>query len=299
MKINKTSIITAVTAAAVLTVAPFGMNAKAEAKSPVKPTCDLGTKITTFKNQEDAKAYFDNYMKELEEKFGVKIQFNQTVPKAAEKPKAPKQEEQKPAEKVEAPAPKQEEQKPAEKIEAPAPKQEEQKQQPAPAPKEEVKAPTQPKEQAPAPQQPAPQQPAEKPSENKTEQTASAVSAFEKKVVELTNAERAKQGLAPLQLDSELSKVAKEKSNDMKQNNYFSHNSPKYGSPFDMMKQFGISYRTAGENIAMGQKSPEEVVNAWMNSSGHRANIMNGNFTHIGVGHVEAGNYWTQMFIGK
>ena len=85
----------------------------------------------------------------------------------------------------------------------------------------------------------------------------------------------------------------------MQTKNYFSHTSPTYGSPFDMMKAYGISYKSAGENIAMGQRSPEEVVQAWMNSQGHRENIMNANFTHIGVGHVTTGNYWTQMFIGK
>ena len=75
--------------------------------------------------------------------------------------------------------------------------------------------------------------------------------------------------------------------------------SPTYGSPFDMMKTFGISYKSAGENIAMGQTTPEQVVQAWMNSPGHRENIMNSSFTHIGVGYVASGNYWTQMFIGK
>ncbi len=125
------------------------------------------------------------------------------------------------------------------------------------------------------------------------------VSAFEAEVVELTNAERAKQGLAPLTLDVELSKVARIKSEDMQANNYFSHTSPTYGSPFDMMKQFGITYSSAGENIAQGQQTPEEVVSAWMNSQGHRENIMNADFTHIGIGHTADGNYWTQMFIGK
>jgi uncharacterized YkwD family protein len=115
----------------------------------------------------------------------------------------------------------------------------------------------------------------------------------------LTNEERAKQGLEPLELDTELSAVAKDKSLDMQNKGYFSHNSPTYGSPFDMMKQYGIDYRTAGENIAKGQTSPEQVVEGWMNSEGHRKNIMNPDFTHIGVGHAENGNYWTQMFIGK
>ncbi len=140
---------------------------------------------------------------------------------------------------------------------------------------------------------------AKTPATSQPTQTASSVSAFEKKVVELTNAERAKQGLAPLTLDTELSKVARTKSQDMKNKNYFDHNSPTYGSPFDMMKSFGISYKSAGENIAMGQTSPEQVVQAWMDSPGHRENIMNASFTHIGVGHVASGNYWTQMFIGK
>ena len=83
---------------------------------------------------------------------------------------------------------------------------------------------------------------------------------------------------------------------------YFDHTSPTYGSPFDMMQQFGISYRSAGENIAMGQRTPQEVMNSWMNSSGHRANILNSSFTTLGVGIAKDANgtiYWTQMFIGK
>ena len=152
--------------------------------------------------------------------------------------------------------------------------------------------------EAPAPQPNAEQQNAE---EQRSEQTneSSSISEFEQQVVDLTNAERQKQGLAPLQIDKTLSKVARVKSQDMADNSYFSHQSPTYGSPFDMMQQFGVSYRAAGENIAKGQQSPEQVVNAWMNSEGHRANILNANFTHIGVGHVSDGNYWTQQFIGK
>ncbi len=134
---------------------------------------------------------------------------------------------------------------------------------------------------------------------NDTESNDYEVSAYEQEVLELTNAEREKQGLKPLTLDTELSKVARIKSEDMQKNNYFSHTSPTYGSPFDMMKQFGISYRAAAENIAMGQRTPEEVVNAWMNSDGHRKNILSSSYTHIGIGYVENGNYWTQMFIGK
>ena len=126
----------------------------------------------------------------------------------------------------------------------------------------------------------------------------SSVSDYEKKVVELVNEIRKDYGLSELKLNTKLCAVAKAKSQDMKDNNYFSHTSPTYGSPFDMIKSFGISYRTAGENIAMGYRTPEEVVDGWMNSEGHRANILNGSFKEIGMGHVANGNYWTQMFIG-
>lgn len=170
-------------------------------------------------------------------------------------------------------------------------------QKPAAPAQAEQPAKTQETAKAPA-QQPAQQQaPAEQTKE--AAPASSEVSAYEKKVLDLTNQERAKAGVPALKLDTELSKVAREKSRDMQSKGYFDHNSPTYGSPFDMMKQFGISYTTAGENIAMGQQSPEEVVQAWMNSEGHRKNIMNANFTHLGVGHVADGNYWTQMFIGK
>lgn len=123
------------------------------------------------------------------------------------------------------------------------------------------------------------------------------ISEFEKQVVVLTNVERQKAGLAPLEISTPLMAVAEDKSEDMAKNNYFSHTSPTYGSPFDQIQAAGIDYRAAGENIAQGQKSPEEVVQAWMNSEGHRANILNANYTHIGVGYVEDGNYWTQQFI--
>ena len=127
-------------------------------------------------------------------------------------------------------------------------------------------------------------------------------SSYQQQVLDLVNAERAKRGISALTLDSSLSSVATKKSQDMVDKNYFDHTSPTYGSPFDMMKQFGISYRSAGENIAKGQKTPQEVVAAWMNSEGHRKNILNPNFTNLGVGIAKDSNkttYWTQMFIGK
>ncbi|MDC9390371.1 sporulation protein [Clostridioides difficile] len=136
---------------------------------------------------------------------------------------------------------------------------------------------------------------------NNSGSTSENFSAYQKEVVDLVNVERAKAGLNPLTLDSSISNVATKKSQDMIDNNYFSHNSPTYGSPFDMLKKFGISYKTAGENIAMGQKTPKEVVNAWMNSEGHRKNIMNPNFSKIGVGVAQKSGgsiYWTQIFVG-
>ncbi|MFY4775917.1 SafA/ExsA family spore coat assembly protein [Metabacillus sp. RGM 3146] len=121
----------------------------------------------------------------------------------------------------------------------------------------------------------------------------------ETQVVNLVNKERAKAGLKALTADWELSRVAKYKSQDMHDQHYFDHQSPTYGSPFDMMRDFGITYNTAGENIAEGQTSAEQVMAAWMNSTGHKANILNKNYTQIGVGYVKDGHYWTQEFIGK
>jgi uncharacterized YkwD family protein/spore coat assembly protein SafA len=122
---------------------------------------------------------------------------------------------------------------------------------------------------------------------------------IEQTVITLVNKERAKRGLNGLQADWEVSRVARYKSNDMQAKGYFSHQSPTYGSPFNMLKHFGVQYKMAGENIANGQTSPEEVMKSWMNSSGHRANILNAEYTHIGVGYNVAGKYWTQMFIKK
>lgn len=125
------------------------------------------------------------------------------------------------------------------------------------------------------------------------------VTNYEQEVIRLVNEIRTANGLKTLTYDWELSRVARYKSQDMKDNKYFSHTSPVYGSPFQMIRNFGISFRSAGENIAKGYATPQAVVNGWMNSSGHRANILNGSYTHIGVGYVAGGNYWTQMFIRK
>lgn len=129
-------------------------------------------------------------------------------------------------------------------------------------------------------------------------QLGSNVASYEAEVVRLVNEVRKQNGLSPVRENWELSRVARYKSQDMKDKRYFSHTSPTYGTPFQMMRAFGLSYRSAGENIAMGYSTPQAVMNGWMNSSGHRANILNSSYTQIGVGYVASGNYWTQMFIG-
>lgn len=126
------------------------------------------------------------------------------------------------------------------------------------------------------------------------------IKAQEAEVIRLVNVERAKAGLQPLTANWELCRIARYKSQDMINKNYFSHISPTYGTPFNMMENFGITFSSAGENIAMGQKSPAEVMNSWMNSPGHRANILSPSYSQIGVGLAKSSTgvcYWTQMFI--
>jgi uncharacterized YkwD family protein len=268
---NKKKMLSAATALTLL-ASPLAAGS-ADAASPVQ----VKTKVHTLQlngNHED----LNKYIQDILSNYGVNgqnINFQDFL-----KGQAPQPQE---APKAEAPAPEQE----APKAEAPAPAHQQE------APKAEAPAPAQPQAQEQQAQPKAQEQQA-KPAAETGE-----LSQYEQKVVELTNQERAKQGLPALQVDAELSKVAKEKSRDMQANNYFSHDSPTYGSPFDMMKQFGVEYSAAGENIAMGQPTPEEVVQAWMNSDGHRKNILSSNYTHIGVGYVENGHYWTQQFISK
>lgn len=153
------------------------------------------------------------------------------------------------------------------------------------------------------PEQPAqPTQPVQpvQPTQPGTTTPTAGISADEQQIINLVNAERTKAGLKALQADSQLSQMARAKSQDMVSNNYFDHQSPTYGSPFDMMKRFGITYRTAGENIA-GNPSVQGAFQAWMKSPGHRENIMNPNYTKTGVGIVKGGQYgmmFTQEFVG-
>lgn len=134
-------------------------------------------------------------------------------------------------------------------------------------------------------------------SDEKVTQSGEVAQALE--VLELVNQERKRQGLKELVLSHELNGIATAKAEDMAEKGYFDHNSPTYGSPFEMLQQFGVQYKSAGENIAAGQKTSKQVMDDWMNSSGHRANILNSSYGQLGVGYVEGGaygTYWVQLF---
>lgn len=138
------------------------------------------------------------------------------------------------------------------------------------------------------------------PGQKLTIPAASSFAAMEDEVIRLVNVERAKQGLPALKKNWEVARVARYKASDMATNHYFSHTSPKYGSPFNMMEDFNIRFSAAGENIAMGQKTAAAVMQAWMNSPGHRSNILSRNYTQIGVGAAKNSSgtlYWSQLFI--
>lgn len=136
-------------------------------------------------------------------------------------------------------------------------------------------------------------------SNNNTTNTTNLTS-DEWEVFNLINQQRSQNGLSPLKIDYEVQRVARIKAQDMVNNNYFSHTSPTYGSPFNMLNNFKVSYRTAGENIA-GNSSNSAAVTAWMNSSGHKANILNSSFNYTGIGVINGSKYgkiYVQMFIG-
>ncbi|KZO00318.1 S-layer homology domain-containing protein [Bacillus badius] len=121
-------------------------------------------------------------------------------------------------------------------------------------------------------------------------------------ILQLVNQERAKAGLGALRYADDVAKVARLKSEDMAKNNYFDHTSPTYGSPFKMMDRFGIHYTFAGENIAAGYSTAEAVMKGWMNSPGHRANILSPDYAEMGIGIAKGGDYgiyYTQMFVKR
>lgn len=127
------------------------------------------------------------------------------------------------------------------------------------------------------------------------------MSSNESRILQLVNAERAKSGAKALVSSGDCTRLARLKSKDMVDKNYFSHQSPTYGSPFDMLKANNVNYMYAGENIAMNQTA-EAAFKAWMNSEGHKKNILNPNFTELGVGIAPKGNgsyIYTQLFIGR
>ena len=157
-------------------------------------------------------------------------------------------------------------------------------------PPEEVEPPA---EEAP-PQETPPAQ--ENPDEDAPEESGGVQEAAAA-VASLVNAARQDAGLSELELDADLCAAAQARAQEIAQS--FSHTRPDGSSCFTILEEFGISYRAAGENIAMGQHTPEEVMDGWMNSSGHRANILNGTFTSIGVGYYVDGAgaaHWVQIF---
>lgn len=128
--------------------------------------------------------------------------------------------------------------------------------------------------------------------------TVRAKSSFARRVLNLVNKERAKEGLSALKLDTSLCRVAKLRAEEITEN--FDHTRPDGSSCFTILKENNISYHAAGENIAAGQRTPEQVVKSWMDSPGHRENIMSKDFRKLGVGYMKAddeyGHYWVQLF---
>lgn len=129
---------------------------------------------------------------------------------------------------------------------------------------------------------------------------AAPLKSVEDEIIRLVNVERSRNGLPSLTANWQASRVARIKSQDMINNNYFSHTSPIYGSPFKMLESYGLRFSSAAENIAYGQRTAQEVMNSWMNSPGHRANILSRTVTQIGVGVAKKSNgtlYFTQLFL--
>jgi uncharacterized YkwD family protein len=147
-----------------------------------------------------------------------------------------------------------------------------------------------------------PKLPAEQaPTKQNPSNSSAGASANEKEVLDLVNNARKNAGAGTLEFDNNLAKVARDKAKDMVTNNYFSHQSPTYGSPFEMMRKYGVTFKAAGENIA-GNQTMEGAFRAWMNSEGHKKNILNGNFNATGIGVYTSpvyGKIIVQQFIRK
>jgi len=131
-------------------------------------------------------------------------------------------------------------------------------------------------------------------------ETDKEMQSIKQQVITLVNQERKKRGLKPYQSNAKVTKAAQKKAKDMAANNYFSHQSPTYGSPSEMLNQFNIDYSAAGENIAKGQQTAQDVMDSWMNSPGHRRNILSKKYNQIGIGVAKNERgilHWVQMFI--
>ena len=137
--------------------------------------------------------------------------------------------------------------------------------------------------------------PAKQGQPKEVEQSQESDEDFINEVLRLVNEERAEEGLSPMTTNDTINEAAKIRAGELEE--LFDHTRPDGSSCFSALNEMGISYWTAGENIAFGASSPESVMDMWMNSEGHRANILNESFDTIGVGRVE--NYWVQMFIGS
>jgi uncharacterized protein YkwD len=129
-----------------------------------------------------------------------------------------------------------------------------------------------------------------------TSTSTTGTSKYASEVLRLVNIERSKAGLSAFTTNQPITNAANKRAQEIVKS--FSHTRPNGSSPFTALQEYGVSYRTAGENIAYGQKTPQEVVTGWMNSPGHRANILNANFNKIGIGVYQTNGvyYWTQLF---
>lgn len=162
---------------------------------------------------------------------------------------------------------------------------------------QEPVTPSQPNTQEPAaPSQPDTQEPAVPVQPDHETAEDSLVHPYVKQVLDLVNQERINAGLSELKLDAGITAAANIRAKEIKQS--FSHTRPNGSSFSTVLTEQGISYRGSGENIAWGQRTPQQVMEGWMNSDGHRANILNKNYTNIGVGFYQKNgvNYWVQLF---
>ncbi|WP_093850591.1 CAP domain-containing protein [Streptomyces pini] len=161
---------------------------------------------------------------------------------------------------------------------------------------EKTRTPTAPPSASPAPSTSAPSSPAPSTSAPSTPSTPAPADDAAARVVELVNSERAKAGCAPLKANEKLTAAARAHSQDMADHRNMSHTGSDGSGPGDRIERAGYEWRTYGENVAYGYRTPESVMDGWMSSPGHKRNILNCSFQEIGVGLAQPGDYWTQTF---